>query len=242
MKNVSSSHKHRTSQRLYAAALTARGEHHRAKRLVDCVLHDERKEVTGYRVWRCQHRNCLFCYWRYWQRFIRKYARKIERLMGVDPRLCFLTLTIPNTPSLNPKLYRWLAANLKKLMRRYPFKDNVVWAVSRIETDFNSQSQDFHVHIHMILICNQYIPQKAIAIVWRDVLGPQPNTLSDVPGRESAPCIVHIEKIKPESIKDTVSYLFKYRPIKEAEAFAEYECAVKNVRLVQSFGALRGKG
>lgn len=171
----------------------------------------------------------------------REYARKIGRLIGVDPRLFFLTLTIPNTPSLSPKVYKWLAANLKKLMRRYPFKDNVVWAVARIETDFNSQSQDFHVHIHMILVCNQYIPQKDIAVVWRDLLGPQPNTLSDVLGRDSAPCIVHIKKIKPESIRKVVSYLFKYRPIKEAEAFAEYECAVKNVRLVQSFGALRGR-
>ena len=231
----------RTSQRLYAAALTARGEHYRAKRLVDCVLQDERKEATGYRVWRCQHRNCLFCCRKYWRRFAYKYNRKIERHLDADPRLCFLTLTIPNTPSLSPKLYRWLAANLKKLMRRYPFKDNVIWAIARIETDFNSRSQDFHVHIHIILICKQYIPQREIAKTWRDLLGPQPNTLSDVPGRDGTPCIVHIEKIKPESIKDTVNYLFKYRPIKEAEAFAEYECAVKNVRLVQSFGALRGR-
>jgi hypothetical protein len=233
----------RANQRLNAAALTARGEHHRAKGLIHCVLEDERREVTGYRTWRCQQRHCLFCCRRYSQRLTRKYARKIERLMGNDYRVSLLTLTVPNTPSLSPKLYKWLAINLKRLLRRHPFIGRVVGAVARIETDFNSDSQDFHPHIHVILIYKQCISQREIAEAWRDLTSPQPNdyALSDVPGCVSQPCIVWIEKIAPEAIREKVGYLFKFKPFKDAEAFAEYDCAVRNVRLVQTYGALRGR-
>jgi hypothetical protein len=230
----------RAQQRLNAAALTARGKHHRAKRMVDCVLQDEKKEATGYRTWRCQHRNCLFCCWKYWRTFVENYLRKVKRLTRNDYRLSFLTLTIPNVPSLSPELYKELTANLKKLMRRYPFKCRVVGAVARIETDFNPHSQDFHIHIHIILIYNHCIPQKEIAEAWSDVMGPQSSVyeLSDVPGQASKPCVVWIEKIKPGTLRRTVRYLFKFEPFEDAEAFAEYDCAVRNVRLVQSFGTL----
>jgi hypothetical protein len=169
--------------------------------------------------------------------------RKIDRLMCDDYRISFLTLTIPNTLSLSPELYKGLAMNIKRLLRRYPFKGRVVGAVARIETDFNSDSQDFHVHIHMILIYRKCIPQREIEDAWRGLIGPQLNcyAISDVPGRESVPCIVWIEKIKAEAIRRQVGYLFKFKPFKDAEAFAEYDCAVKNVRLIQTYGALRGR-
>jgi hypothetical protein len=230
----------RAQQRLYAAALTARGKQYRAKRLVDCVLQDEKKEATGYRTWRCQHRNCLFCCWKYWRGFIENYLRKINKITHNNYRLSLLTLTIPNVPSLSPELYRELAANLKKLMRRYPFKGRVVGAVARIETDFNPHSQDFHIHIHIILIYSQCLPQEEIAEAWRDVMGQLPNVyeLSDAPCQASKPCVVWIEKIKPGTLRRTVRYIFKFEPFKDAEAFAEYDCAVRSVRLVQSFGTL----
>lgn len=169
--------------------------------------------------------------------------RKIDRLMRDDYRLSFLTLTLPNTLSLSPELYKGLAINLKRLLRRYPFKGRVVGAVTRIETDFNSDSQDFHVHIHVILIYKQCIPQREIEVAWRSLIGPQliGYELSDMPGRESAPCIVWIEKIEPGAIRRQVGYLFKFKPFESAEAFAEYDCAVKSVRLVKTYGALRGR-
>ena len=233
----------RARQQLNAAALASRGEHHRAKRLIDCLLEDERKEVTGYRTWSCQHRYCLFCCRRYSQRLVRKNVRKIERLMGTDSILCSLTLTVPNTPSISPRLYKWLSTNLKGLMRRYPFKGCVLGAVARIETDYNSDSQDFHPHIHAILICRQYIPQRKIAEAWRDLINPQLSNYEppDTPGREGSPCVVWIKKIAPEAIERTLDYMFKFAPFKDAEIFAEYDCAVRNVRLVQTFGALRGR-
>lgn len=243
MSKASSRSARRAQQRLNAAALTTRGEHHRAKRLVRCVLEDEKREETGYRTWRCQYRNCLFCCWRYSRRIMSKYMRKIERLMCDDYRVSFLTLTVPNTLSLSPQLYKELGINLKRLLRRYPFKGRVVGAVARIETDFNPVSQDFHVHIHIILVYKKCIPQKELEDAWRSLIGSQliGYELSDMPGRESAPCVVWIEKIKPEAIRRQVGYLFKFKPFESAEAFAEYDCAVKNVRLVQTYGALRGR-
>jgi len=158
--------------------------------------------------------------------------------MCADYSVSLLTLTIPNTLLLNRELFKWLSLNMKKLMRRYPLNDRVVGAVARIETDFNSDSQDFHVHIHMILIYRQCIPQNEIAEAWRDLTQPNGYVQSDVPGRASNPCVVWIEKIEPGAIKKTVSYLFKSRPFKDAEAFAEYDCGVKNTRLVQAYGKL----
>jgi replication protein len=243
MATALSTSERRAIQRLYAAALTARGAHHRAKQLLRCVLEDERQEITGYRSWRCQYRNCLICCWRYSQRLTRRYVRKIEKIRCDDYRLGFLTLTIPNVSSLSSELYKGLAANQKSLFRRAPFKDRMVAGVSKIETDFNYESQDFHPHTHMILIYEQCIPQEEIVEAWCDLIYPQPShyVLSDVPGHEGEPCLAWIKKIDPEAIRRAVNYLFKYRPIKEAEAFAEYDCAVRKIRLVQSYGALRGR-
>lgn len=226
-----------------AAALIARGKTHRAQGLIRCVQEDEKREATGYRTWRCQNRNCLFCCGRYSQRLTRKCMRKMGRVMGDGYRLSFLTLTIPNTLSLNPHLYKWLGMNLKRLMARSPFKGRVVGAIARIETDFNPDSQDFHPHIHIILIYKQCIPQREIAEAWRDLINPQVNEYvpSDAPGREGRPCVVRIKKIKPEEIRRTVAYLFKSKPFEDADAFAEYDCAVRNVRLIQTYGALRGR-
>ena|SRR5215213_1187598 len=226
-----------------ATALIARGKNHRARGLVRCVQEDERIEATGYRTWRCQNRNCLFCCGRYSRKFTGRYMRKIGKLLRDGYRLSFLTLTIPNTLSINPQLYKWLGMNLKRLMARSLFKGRVVGAIARIETDFNADSQDFHPHIHIILIYTQCIPQREIAEAWRDLIEPQLNEYapSDVPGHEGGACVVWIEKIKPEEIKKTVAYLFRFKPFEDAEAFAEYDCAVRNIRLIQTYGALRGR-
>jgi hypothetical protein len=243
MATASRKSERRAEQRLNAAALIARGMDHRAKRLIACVLQDEKREETGYRTWKCQQRHCLFCGWRHWKRLRFKYSRRIERLMRADYRLSLLTLTIPNVLSLNPGIYRFLSINLKKLLRKYLLQGRVIGAVARIETDFNSDSQDFHVHIHAILIYRRCIPQEEIAEAWRNLMSLMliDYVPSDIPGRESSSCFVWIEKVEPEEIRETVRYLFKFDPIKGAEAFAEYDCAVRNVRLVQAYGALRGR-
>lgn len=238
MATASRTSERRARQRLNVAALIARGEHYRAKRLLDCVLQDEKKEATGYRTWSCQHRNCLFCGWKHSQRFSRRYVRKVGRNISNADRLSLLTLTIPNVLSLSPQLYKWLAVCVKRLLRRDLFRDRVIAAIVVIETIYNPDSQDFHVHIHAILVYEQCIPQKETVEAWRSLTASPPDglTLSDAPER-----VVWIRKINPKSIRQTVGYLFKFKPIEDAEAFAEYDCAVKNVRLVQSFGALRGR-
>lgn len=150
----------RTRQRLHAAALSARGEHNCAKRLLDCALQDEKKEATGFRTWRCGHRHCLFCGRKYSKRLTRHYGLRSEELMANGYRLSFLTLTTPNVHWLTPQLYRWLFDCFKGLMCRDPFRWRVDGAIIVIETDFNPDSQDFHPHIHGILSYQQCIPQE----------------------------------------------------------------------------------
>lgn len=236
MATASRTSERRAIQRLHAAALTARGEHYRAERLLDCVLQDERKEATGYRTWSCEHRNCLFCGWKYSKSFIQRYGLRSENLMANGYRLSFLTLTIPNVLWLTPELYNWLPACFKKLMRRDPFRGRVVGAIIVTETDFNSDSQDFHVHIHGILSYQQCPPKEEIEEAWCDLTALPPD---GVPPLESPERIVWINKIEQDSIKKTVGYLFKFKPIEDAEAFAEYVCVVENIRLVHSYGVLR---
>jgi hypothetical protein len=238
MATASRTSERRARQRLNAAALIARGEQHRARRLLDCVLQDEKKEATGYRTWSCQHRNCLFCGWKHSKRLSCSKLRRTEKILANGHRGSLLTLTIPNVLSLSPLLYRWLAACFKRLLRRDLFRERVIGAIVIIETVFNPASQDFHVHIHAILVYKQCISQKETVEAWRSLTASPPDglILSDALER-----VVWIKKINLKSIKQTVGYLFKFKPIEDAGAYAEYDCAVKNVRLVQTFGALRGR-
>jgi hypothetical protein len=152
-------------------------------------------------------------------------------------RLSFLTLTIPNVLWLTPQLYIWLSDCFKKLMRRDPFKNRLNGAIIVIETDFNPYPQDFHVHIHGIFSYEECIPQEELELVWRKLTAILPEGF---PVTGSPKRIVWIKKIEPKSIWSTTGYLFKFRPIEDAVAFAEYDCAIENVRLVRAYGAMRG--
>jgi hypothetical protein len=238
MATTSRKSERRARQRLNAAALMARGEERRAQRLLDCVLQDERKEMTGYRTWSCQHRNCHYCGWKNSQKSSRRYVRKVEKTISSDDRLSFLTLTIPNVLAPSPQIYRWLSGCFKNLLHRDPFRGCVVGALVVIETVFNPDSQTYHIHLHAILIYTKCISQKEIAKAWHALTVSPPDGLDlpDAPGR-----VAWIKKIDPKTIRQMVSYLFKFKPIEDAEAYAEYDCAVKNVRLVQTYGAMRGR-
>jgi hypothetical protein len=122
-------------------------------------------------------------------------------------------------------------------MRRYPFRDRVNGTITVIETDYNQYSADFHVHIHGIISYEECIPQEEIETVWRKLtaIPPEGFPVTDPPER-----IVWIKKIESKSIWSTVGYLFKFRPIEDAEAFAEYDCAIDRVRLIRTYGAMRG--
>lgn len=171
-----------------------------------------------------------------------KFTREIERYLGDGYRMSFGTFTVPNTPSLSREQYKWLSKKLRRLLRRRPFKGRVFAAVAVIESDFNSDSQDWHVHIHIILIYDLCIPQREIEDAWRDLVNSEFNYVqSDVPGRVNPPCIVWIKKVELEDLRQTVNYLFKPQTFDNADAFAEYDCAVRNIRLVHSYGALRGR-
>lgn len=236
MVTASRTSERRARQQLHAAALAARGEHYRAKQLLDCALEDEIKGATGYRTWRCQQRTCLICGWRYSKRLIRLYGSMSENLLAKGFRLSFLTLTIPNVVWLKPNLYRWLSASFKKLRHRELFRDRVNGAISIIETDFYPDSQEYHVHIHGLLSYQQCIPQEELAEAWSKLtaLPPDGFPVTDAPER-----VVDIRKVDPESIKEVLDYMFKFNPIEDPEAFAEYDCAVRNVRLVNAYGIMR---
>jgi hypothetical protein len=157
--------------------------------------------------------------------------------MDEEYRLSFLTLTIPNAPWLKPELYRWMSACFKKLRRRDPFRNRVDGAITVIETDFNPHSQDFHPHIHSILSYQRCPPQDEIEEAWSELTAIPPDGF---PPPDATERVVWIKRIDPDSIKQCVDYTFKFNPIEDAEAFAEYCCAVENIRLVNAYGTLRG--
>jgi Replication protein. len=241
----------RRRQRQNADALKEYGAADLARRFDRCASENERRQKGEFSTWRCQHRHCEFCARIYSQKTIWKYEPKLARLVLVGYRLCLLTLTIRNSFAINLRQLEWLFMNYRKLQRRHPFKGRVIGSIARIEVDYNPDTQEFHVHIHAILVYQQCVPQEEIKAAWFHLTKQEADyiELKDSPSQADIPRSVWIDKIEAENenafgedlaIRNALGYVSKFRPFSDSEAFAQYECTARGFRLIRAYGALYG--
>jgi hypothetical protein len=143
-------------------------------------------------------------------------------------------------------------ASYRKLLRRYPFKGRAIGSIARVEVDYNADTQEFHIHIHAILVYKQCIPQEEIKVAWFKLTKQVADyiELRDSPNKSDTPRSVWIDKIEVDdenvfrgdsAIGDALGYISKFRPFNDPEAFAQFECSAKGFRFVRAYGALYGK-
>ncbi|HKQ03729.1 MAG TPA: protein rep [Blastocatellia bacterium] len=207
------------------------------------------KSVQIASLFRCQLRYCEFCHWRDSRRIFRKYFRRLLACVDEGYRLAILTLTIRNLSSIRSQDYDRLSQNLKMFFQHDLFKQHVYGGLSRIETTFNDNRQEFHPHIHIIIAYRACISQNEIKAVWKaltaDIEDYEP---SDSPAAQASSRSTWIKKIEfnksnpariRKAIRGALNYVCKFNPIASPEAFANYYCATNGKRLVRAYGGLR---
>lgn len=168
---------------------------------------------------RCEVRMCPACASRRAARLARKYEPKI-RLLEKDHRVRFLTLTIPNVPTLTRDVLANLFAAWVKLRRQKLFA-GVVASLAALE--ITKGVGGWHPHLHILVIGGGYIPQDEIADAWEQLTG----------GR-----IVHIEKTDSGRLRELLKYPCKPATVESAADLAEVWAAIRGLKLVRAAGKL----
>jgi hypothetical protein len=96
-----------------------------------------------------------------------KIAEVMKKTKG---RLCILTLTLKNAASYEGGLKR-LKKSFAALKRKKAFKAHIKGYVGGFENTYNAKTNDFHVHLHLIVLRGKFWDQADISDAWREVTG-----------------------------------------------------------------------
>jgi hypothetical protein len=200
----------------------------------------------------CRLRYCEFCYWRESRRVRKQYLRRFLEYVDDGLRIAILTLTIPNVASLNSEVYDRLFESLKELLNLDYVRRYIYGGVAKVETTYNADRQEFHPHLHILIVYKACIPQKKIKALWAlltaDLEHYEP---SDVPASSVSSRSVWIKRVKfnrdspasvRKAVRDSFNYLCKFNPINDPEAFASLYSVTNRKRLIRAYGGLRKGG
>jgi hypothetical protein len=124
-----------------------------------------------YPTYRCKKLFCPDCASERANRLARQTESKVAHVMRTTQgRLCFLTLTTRNTPTLEEGLSK-LKKVFAKFKRKKVFKKHIKGYFGGFEYTFNPQTKDFHVHLHLIILRGKFWNQSDISDTWREVTG-----------------------------------------------------------------------
>ncbi len=153
--------------------------------------------VKSYPAFRCKKLICPDCAADRANRLSRQTELKIAEAMQTNSgRLCLLTLTIKNTPTYEGGLLK-LKENFTKFKRSKVWREHIKGYFGSFEHTFNPKTNDFHIHLHLIVLRGKFWSQPDISDAWRSVTGDS--------------FIVDIRQIKDihKGVKEVCKYIVK---------------------------------
>ena len=92
----------------------------------------------------CNHRLCMLCN----SARLEQYRAKAREMLDSMKNPCFLTLTVPNQAELSKATYQVIRAQWKEFRKDNPIVGT--GGVYSIETTYNRETCEWHVHIHVV--------------------------------------------------------------------------------------------
>jgi hypothetical protein len=136
-------------------------------RVLTCGTHT----LRSYPTFRCKKLFCPDCAAERATRLGNQTEGKIREVMKtIKGRLCFLTLTMKNAATLDGGLVK-LKKNFAKFKRGKDWKAHIKGYFGAFEYTFNPKTNDFHVHLHLIVLRGKFWNQSDISDAWREVTG-----------------------------------------------------------------------
>lgn len=181
-------------------------------------------------------------------KMIKNIMAKCEQVLQEKPKLipAMLTLTVKNGDDLEERFNHLMNA-FKKLLNRYRgynrggrgfiFNEfcKIDGAFYTVEFTFNHKTNEWHPHIHMFALLNDYIDHSKLSELWQDVTGD-----SFVVGIKKA---YSKNKKQNDSLVSAVvevcKYALKFGDLTPEKTWQAYQI-LKGKRLSGCFGSLRG--
>ena len=190
-----------------------------------------------------QHLLCPMCAGIRAARSMKRYLDRIHELMrqkrGLKPVL--ITLTVKNGEDLEER-YNHLTSSFRTLLSRYRDYKKKGWGFNQFckidgafyttEYTYNDKTKQWHPHIHIFALLNEWIDQEELAETWHDI------TLDSY--------IVDIRRVKKtkehgysKAVAEVCKYALKFSDLSLENTWEAY-LSLKGNRLTGCFGSMYG--
>lgn len=190
-----------------------------------------------------QHLLCPMCAGVRAARSMKRYLDRIEELMRQNPRLkpVLITFTVKNGEDLDER-FQHLIGSFRKLLDRYRdyrkkgrgFNQfcKIDGAFYTTEYTYNDKTKQWHPHIHIFALLNEWIDQEELAETWHEI------TLDSY--------IVDLRRVKKtkeygyaKAVAEVCKYALKFSDLSLENTWEAF-LTLKGKRLTGSFGSMYG--
>jgi hypothetical protein len=127
--------------------------------------------IKSYPTFRCKKLYCPDCAAERAARLSNQTEAKIREVMKTNSgRLCFLTLTIKNTPTLEAGLAK-MKKSFAQFKRKKAFKEHIKGYFGGFENPYKTREKGFNVHLHLLVLRGKFWNQSDISDAWREATG-----------------------------------------------------------------------
>ena len=220
-----------TSAQPIPVRLNLLGQPHEMRSLY-CAQCGNKKLITL----RCKGRTCPECrrgdYWR----LINGYAG----LVGTMEQAKHAIFTVPNVLRLTKGVILSLTRSIKKLFRRKFYQARVRGGLLAVE--LTNIGNGWYPHAHVLLDAD-FLPQKKLDADWKRLTGGMVHIKAHTPRNALHYLLKYVGKAPDIYRVDQGAGGFKRycRPEEREDRNAEFNAAMKGLRMVQPFGVLYGK-
>ena len=190
-----------------------------------------------------QHLLCPFCAGIRASKSIQKYSERIDEVLKKNRKLkvALLTLTVKNGSDLGERANHLLTSFRTLIKRRQDYLKKgrgfnefckIDGAMYSYENTYNEKTGEWHPHVHMLVLLNDWIDQEQLSETWHEITGDS--------------YIVDVRKVKKskelgyaKAAAEVCKYALKFSDLTVEKTWEAFK-TLKGKNLSGSFGSLRG--
>ena len=190
-----------------------------------------------------QHLLCPFCAGIRASKAIQKYSERVDEVLKQKRKLkvALLTLTVKNGHDLQERSSHLITSLRTLIKRRQDYKKKgrgfnefckIDGAMYSYENTYNEQTGEWHPHVHMLVLLNDWIDQEQLSETWHEITGDS--------------FVVDVRRVKKskefgyaKAAAEVCKYALKFGDLSVEKTWEAFK-VLKGKRLTGSFGLLWG--
>ena len=190
-----------------------------------------------------QHLLCPFCAGIRASKAIQKYSERVDEVLKQNRKLkvALLTLTVKNGHDLQERSSHLITSLRTLIKRRQDYKKKgrgfnefckIDGAMYSYENTYNEQTGEWHPHVHMLVLLNDWIDQEHLSETWHEITGDS--------------FVVDVRRVKKskefgyaKAAAEVCKYALKFGDLTVEKTWEAFKI-LKGKRLSGAFGSLYG--